>query len=321
MRRPHGLGFAFVAAAIAAWAIGAHAYAQNLWRPVDPYRAGAVRAGMLDWPLRGNRAHDRAWMRDHLYCCSVSRTERVLYAAQTDYGPLTFVEAPGRNGGGRPQLIANGGRWDSPTDLPATTAQVSTIVEIRGDKPRATPMYLLLVIGRPGTTNVSYREAGWPTWQSVPTHDGAGWRFLSWGTGWSPNDVVIRVERRGRVTYEGTVTTLVAGGLGLLDDAPAPLVPLPADLTATAGDRGDALAFRYCLVTARSALPALLADPNADVAPGHRHLRETLRDVARTTAAVAAGPARIGALLATPESGVARAVVTACTDYDARLRR
>lgn len=291
--RSTALLFVVVAVALVAGSGARHAWAQNFWRPVDPYRASAVRAGMLDWPIRGNRVHDRSWMHDHVYCCQPFDAARVLYAAQTPYGPLTLVESTGPETRPGTSLLVgavNDGRMVYDLDIPAGADQVSAVVAMRGDHLRTS--YLLLVVGAPGTTRIRWRSHEGGPWSDLSPHDGAGWIDLSWMTGWSPNDIVISVERHGRTVYEGTVTALTTGAVW--SDPPAPLVSLPPALAATAGDDVDHLAFRFCLVQA----DALRTGGQGQVPAAYGNLAYVLQKAGRD----------------------ATAIVAACRKYDAQTR-
>jgi hypothetical protein len=297
------------------------ARAQNFWRPVDPYRASAVRAGLPDWPIRGNRVHDRSWMHGHLYCCVASERMRVLYAGETPYGPLSLVEAPPEDGQPGPSLYilaGSTGMRGYDLDLAARPEQISVIVPM--SQPDGATEMVLLVVGRPGTTRIGWRPAGAGRGAvaELPVRDGAAFTPLPWGTGESPNDVVVSVGRPGGATYESTVTSLAAVGLERTGEAPAPLVPLPAALAATAGERADSVAFRYCLVRAYGDLPRLLADPAAATDPAHRPgLQESIASLAADRAVRAAGASGVRAALAAPGSPTARVVTAACAAYDA----
>ncbi len=301
----------------------ANARAQNWGRPVDPHRTSAVRAGMLDWPIRGNRTNDRQWMNDHLYCCSSGEGARVLYAGQTPWGALTLRQYGWRHG--MHALDADG--LGVVPAIPRDIEQVSTIVAMRPENPyiHARPTLVLLVVGRPGTTRVTWRFADWPAAEPlpVPVRNGAGYVMLPWSwPGTHPNDVVITVERRGRVIYDGTVTSLAGLALEYTSESPAPLVELPAALRKTAGERAHAVAFRFCLVSAYDELPGLIANPPAK--PTYEHveqmphhiLRHHLRELALDRTVRSVGPGRVRAALEQPRSATARAVVSRCARYD-----
>jgi hypothetical protein len=209
--------FVAVATALVVGSGGAYAWGQNFWRPVDPYRAQAVRAGMLDWPIRGNRVRDRGWMHDHLYCCQGFDAARVLYAGQTPYGALTLVEEqpPSTRTGKTLSILGyGGGTMSHDNNIPANAEQVSAVVAMDNDENPRHPVYLLLVVGRPGTTRVRWRQPPYPqdAWRDVPLSHGAGWVQIESGTGLDPAQVEIAVERDGRTVYEGPVTTTDAAG-------------------------------------------------------------------------------------------------------------
>ncbi len=293
-------------------------YRQNWGRPFDPYRASAVRAGMPDWPIRGNRTNHRAWMHDHLYCCSVHERSRVLYAAETPYGSAALVMRPAPQGIPWPILtghIGDGSVWGDDVRIPAQPEQVSVLARVPispGDPFERGHFDVLLVVGRPGTTRVTWHIAGQPEWTGeVPLHDGAGYALVPDVE--HPNDVIVTVERRGRVVDQNTVTTF-----GPSMEAPAPLVPLPESLRAVAGERADALAFRHCLVTAYDELPGLIRRPPPEMTYEetyrvHQHiLVDHIRELARHPAIRTAGAAGVQAALRDPRSPVAIAVTTRC---------
>lgn len=298
---------------IGGWSAVSTARAQNFGRAYDPYRASAVRAGMLDWPIRGNRTHDRGWMHDHIYCCSEARYSRVLYAEQTDQGALTIVESPERDQRDLTLGAAGTGLWAHDVAIGDRPEQVSAIVPLHdGGQVSA---QILVVVGRPGTTRVRWRMArsAIETGRDIELHDGAGWAELPHSTGQHPNDFVITVERDGHVVYDGTVTTLAGQGLSYFNEAPAPLTTLPDALTATAGEDADHVAFRFCL---GSAYDVLAGTRTAD----ERHygeLAHDLADLARDPAVRAAGRSGVRAALAQPGSALARAATKTCRDYNA----